>query len=61
MLAKCRSVAVFGIEAYPVEVEVDVRGGLPDVSLKRPSLLPLPCLCDLCCKIDAQEYAEYLC
>jgi magnesium chelatase family protein len=32
MLAKCRSVAVFGIEAYPVEVEVDVRGGLPDVT-----------------------------
>ena len=32
MLAKCRSVAVFGIEAYPVEVEVDVRGGLPDVA-----------------------------
>ena len=32
MLAKCRSVAVFGIEAYTVEVEVDVRGGLPDVT-----------------------------
>jgi len=32
MLAKCRSVAVFGIEAYEVEVEVDVRGGLPDVT-----------------------------
>lgn len=32
MLAKCRSVAVFGIDAYPVEVEVDVRGGLPNVT-----------------------------
>ena len=32
MLARCQSVAVFGIEAYPVEVEVDVRGGLPDVT-----------------------------
>ena len=32
MLAKCQSVAVFGIDAYPVEVEVDVRGGLPDVT-----------------------------
>ena len=32
MLAKCRSVAVFGIEAYEVEVEVDVRGGLPEVT-----------------------------
>ena len=32
MLAKCQSIAVFGIEAYPVEVEVDVRGGLPDVT-----------------------------
>ena len=32
MLARCRSVAVFGIEAYEVEVEVDVRGGLPDVT-----------------------------
>jgi magnesium chelatase family protein len=32
MLAKCRSVAVFGIEAYQVEVEVDVRGGLPEVT-----------------------------
>jgi len=33
MLAKCRSVAVFGIEAYSVEVEVDVRGGLPEVTV----------------------------
>ncbi|HUU43048.1 MAG TPA: YifB family Mg chelatase-like AAA ATPase [Planctomycetota bacterium] len=32
MLARCQSVAVFGIEAYPVEVEVDVRGGLPNVT-----------------------------
>ncbi len=33
MLARCRSVAVFGIEAYPVEVEVDVRSGLPDMTI----------------------------
>ena len=32
MLAKCQSVAVFGIEAYIVEVEADVRGGLPSVT-----------------------------
>jgi len=29
---RCRSVAVFGIEAYEVEVEVDVRSGLPEVT-----------------------------
>jgi magnesium chelatase family protein len=29
MLARVRSAAVFGIEAYPVEVEVDVSPGLP--------------------------------
>jgi magnesium chelatase family protein len=29
MLAQVKSVAVFGIEAYPVEVEVDVSPGLP--------------------------------
>lgn len=29
MLARVRSAAVLGIEAYPVEVEVDLAGGLP--------------------------------
>ena len=33
MIARCQSVAVFGIEAYAVEVEVDVRSGLPDVTV----------------------------
>lgn len=31
MLARVKSVAVFGIEAYPVEVEVDVSSGLPSM------------------------------
>jgi len=29
MLARVKSVAVFGIDAYPIEVEVDVSAGLP--------------------------------
>ena len=29
MLARVKSVAVFGIDAYPIEVEVDVSPGLP--------------------------------
>ncbi|HEX9166924.1 MAG TPA: YifB family Mg chelatase-like AAA ATPase, partial [Gemmatimonadales bacterium] len=32
MLARVRSAAVFGIEAYPVEVEVDLADGLPSFS-----------------------------
>ncbi|MEW6534006.1 MAG: magnesium chelatase domain-containing protein [Candidatus Auribacterota bacterium] len=31
MLAKVYSTAVFGIDAYPVEIEVDVASGLPNV------------------------------
>lgn len=33
MLAKVSSFGVFGLEAYPVEIEVDVSGGLPAVIL----------------------------
>ena len=29
MLAKVRSAAVQGLDAYPIDVEVDVGGGLP--------------------------------
>ena len=29
MLARVRAAAVLGIEAYPVEVEVDITNGLP--------------------------------
>ena len=33
MLASLRSAAVFGVEAYPVHVEVDVAFGLPHFSM----------------------------
>ena len=33
MLATLRSAAVFGLEAYPVHVEVDVAFGLPQFSM----------------------------
>ncbi|MBM3244313.1 MAG: YifB family Mg chelatase-like AAA ATPase [Candidatus Omnitrophica bacterium] len=33
MLAKIRSFGVFGIEAYPIEIEIDVSRGLPAVSI----------------------------
>ncbi len=29
MLARIRSAAVLGIDAYPVDVEVDITNGLP--------------------------------
>jgi magnesium chelatase family protein len=32
MLARVRSAAVLGIEAYPVDVEVDIANGLPSFS-----------------------------
>src|SRR4029079_10783528 len=32
MLARIRSAAVLGIDAYPVEVEVDISNGLPSFS-----------------------------
>src|SRR5689334_25308788 len=32
MLARIRSAAVLGIEAYPVDVEVDISNGLPSFS-----------------------------
>src|ERR1041384_4815811 len=33
MLARLRSAAVFGVEAYPVQVEVDVSFGLPSFTM----------------------------
>ncbi|MBM4121126.1 MAG: hypothetical protein FJ249_00830 [Nitrospira sp.] len=33
MLAKVLSAALVGLEAYPVEVEVDIGGGLPQFSV----------------------------
>jgi len=33
MLAKIISIALYGVEGYPVHVEVDVRGGLPRFSM----------------------------
>ena len=33
MLASLRSAAVFGVEAYPVAVEVDVSFGLPTFNM----------------------------
>jgi magnesium chelatase family protein len=33
MLAKVRSFGIFGIDAYPVEIEIDVSPGLPSVSI----------------------------
>ena len=33
MLAKVLSMGVLGIEAYPIEIEVDVTNGLPVVNL----------------------------
>ncbi len=33
MLAKVFSFSLWGIEAYPIEIEVDVSGGLPAVTL----------------------------
>ena len=32
MLARIRSAAVLGIDAYPVDVEVDISNGLPSFS-----------------------------
>ena len=32
MLARIRSAAVLGIDAYPVDVEVDISSGLPSFS-----------------------------
>ena len=32
MLAKVRSAAVIGIDAYPVDVEIDLANGLPSFS-----------------------------
>lgn len=32
MLARVRSAAVLGVDAYPVEVEVDLSNGLPSLS-----------------------------
>jgi len=32
-LAKVHSAAVIGLEAYPVEVEVDISNGLPSFSI----------------------------
>ncbi len=37
MLASLRSAAVFGIEAYPVHIEVDVSFGLPALHDGRPA------------------------
>jgi magnesium chelatase family protein len=33
MLAKVRSFGILGIEAYPVEIEIDISSGLPAISL----------------------------
>ena len=33
MLAKLHSASLLGIEAYPVEIEVDVSSGLPAVNI----------------------------
>ena len=33
MLARLRSAAVFGVEAYPVQIEVDVSFGLPSFTM----------------------------
>ena len=33
MLAKVLSYGILGIDAYPIEIEVDVGGGLPAINL----------------------------
>ncbi|GAG21951.1 unnamed protein product, partial [marine sediment metagenome] len=33
MLSKLHSAAIFGVEAFTVEVEVDVRSGMPSFNI----------------------------
>ena len=33
MLARVYSASIFGIEAYPVEIEVDISAGLPRINI----------------------------
>ena len=33
MLARVYSASIFGIEAYPVEIEVDINSGLPRINI----------------------------
>ena len=53
MLAKVYASALIGIDAYPVEVEVDLARGLPKFNIDN-NCLP----CSYLCNLSSQVYAH---